>query len=200
MNRNWLNFVVDTITALLALVMVLTGLMLRWVLPPGSGQRAILWGLDRHGWGDVHWWLALAIVGAALFHVALHWRWICSMVLRICRGSGAMKSRRASRLAGVAAVVMIGSATWGFVVLAQVNVTQVPSARQAAAHRVEGTETADLRGSTTLAQAAAMLEIDLPALCERIHVDPTTAPDRRLGAIARDRGMRMSDLRRLMER
>lgn len=198
MNRNLLNFVVDAITALVALSMVLTGVLLRWVLPPGSGQRALLWGLDRHQWGDIHWWLAIALVGMALLHVALHWRWICSMVLRIGRGSGAIKSQLASRAAGVAVAIGLGLLLWGFVVVAKSNVTGLAGG-DLPPSRVQASD-ANIRGSTTLAQAAAMLDMDTATLCERMGLDPSTHPNTRLGVLARDGGMSMSDLRRLAEK
>lgn len=197
MNRNWLNFAVDTITALLALAMVLTGMLMRWVLAAGSGRRGLLWGLSRHQWGDVHWWLSLALVGVALLHIALHWQWICSMMLRICRGSGVIQSRLASRAAGVVVAVALGLLLWGFVVLARSSVT-VPVGGATPPGRVQPIQV-DIRGSTTLGQAAEMLNIDVATLCERLDLDPSTRPDINLGVLARNKGMTMSDLRRLAE-
>ncbi len=46
------------------------------------GQGLQLWGLTRHDWGDVHFWLAIALLVLALVHVALHWAWVCALVAR----------------------------------------------------------------------------------------------------------------------
>ncbi|HUO10433.1 MAG TPA: DUF4405 domain-containing protein, partial [Phycisphaerae bacterium] len=61
MKRNTLNFVMDVVLAVLAAGMIGTGLVMRYILPPGSGQWRLLWGLGRHDWGDLHFWLAAGI-------------------------------------------------------------------------------------------------------------------------------------------
>lgn len=193
MTRNMLNFIVDTIIAVLALSMVVTGLLLRWVLPPGSGQQRTLWGLDRHGWGDVHWWLALLLVGMVVLHLVLHWRWVCTMVARVCRRGSGAPSRRVSRVGGVAAGVVTALAMWAFVVVAE-RTTQSPPAAAVSHTRAAAP---DLRGSTTLDEAAALLDVDLPTLRDRLSLPADVSANRRLGQIAQERNMRMSDLRAL---
>lgn len=79
-----LNFVIDTAALLVMLAMVATGLLPKWIVPPGSrgGHGLQLWGLTRHDWGDVHFWLAVALLVLAVVHVALHWAWVCALVAR----------------------------------------------------------------------------------------------------------------------
>jgi hypothetical protein len=55
-------------------VLTTTGVLTRYVLPPGSGHYATLWGLDRHGWGDIHCWVAVQLLGVLALHLVLHWR------------------------------------------------------------------------------------------------------------------------------
>ena len=77
MRRNTLYFIIDTVLFLAVLGLVTTGLLLKFVLPPGSGRRSqILWNLRRHDWGDVHFWLAATIILFLIAHVALHWHWV----------------------------------------------------------------------------------------------------------------------------
>jgi hypothetical protein len=117
-----LIFWTDVVIALLMAGLVATGVIIKWVLPPGLGrggggghgpglgmgmgrgrggpgwgigaggggggggggeQATSLLDLTRHGWGDVHFWIAAALVGGVLLHLALHWGWIKSSVL--CR-------------------------------------------------------------------------------------------------------------------
>ena len=79
------------LNGLLFLSLIFTGSIMRWVLPPGSGgggsggehlgrgfrggRGAVqtLWTLTRHQWGDVHFWIAAALVAFILLHLALHW-------------------------------------------------------------------------------------------------------------------------------
>ena len=67
MRRNTLNFIVDLVSLLVMLGMIATGVVMRFLLPPGTGGRhgdgpvKSLCGLGRHDWGDVHFWLGVAI-------------------------------------------------------------------------------------------------------------------------------------------
>ena len=53
----------------------LTGLLL-WLAPSGrqSGQIELLFGLTKHEWGDVHFWIAVGTVIVTLVHVIIDWR------------------------------------------------------------------------------------------------------------------------------
>ena len=72
------NFWVDLATAAVLATMVGTGILLKWVLPPcPRGGRGLTWlGETRHFWGDVHFWVATAMVALVAIHLILHWRWI----------------------------------------------------------------------------------------------------------------------------
>jgi hypothetical protein len=37
-------------------------------------------GLDRHEWGSLHFWTALAFLAALALHLALHWRFLASLL------------------------------------------------------------------------------------------------------------------------
>jgi len=90
MKRATLNFVVDLIGLVNLLLLAMTGTILRWVLPPGSGGgygrgfrggrpggEAAEWlGLRRHDWGSVHLVLAILFICVILVHIVLHWTWI----------------------------------------------------------------------------------------------------------------------------
>lgn len=126
MTRNTTNFVVDLLTAAVALWLVFTGLLLYFVLPPGSGQRGlVLLGLDRHGWGEVHLWTAAAALGLVLVHVALHWSWVCTTVSRMVRRGGRGPGSATRRnLAGVVAVLALAGVLTGGLLLARAAVEQ----------------------------------------------------------------------------
>ncbi len=79
MNRTRLNLILNVASLLLFLALIETGLIMRYVLPPGSGGRSgggamTLWGWRRHDWGDVHFWLSAILVALVFAHVALHWQ------------------------------------------------------------------------------------------------------------------------------
>lgn len=55
-----------------------TGALLQWKLPPGSrgGRGLSILDLDRHDWGEVHFWLGVVCVTATLAHLILNWAWL----------------------------------------------------------------------------------------------------------------------------
>ena len=58
---------------------------------PSAGQRPItlVWGLTRHEWGDLHFYVAVALMGVLALHLLQHWRWIAARVQgQSGRGSG----------------------------------------------------------------------------------------------------------------
>ena len=108
MRRPTLNTLVDALAFAAFLFLVSTGVLLRYTLPPGSGQRISVWGLDRHDWGSVHFWVALIFLVVLSLHLALHWKWIVHAV----RGhkSGASGLRAALGLIGLIAALALAAA------------------------------------------------------------------------------------------
>lgn len=98
------NLVLDTGMFLLAVVLLGTGLLMAWVLPPGS-RGATAWGLTRHEWGDVHLVVALVLTGLVLVHLATHWAWVCNASARLV-GVAATRSRRRRAIAGAVTLLV----------------------------------------------------------------------------------------------
>lgn len=55
-----------------------TGLALTYKLPPGSrgGRGLTMWGMNRHEWGDLHFYVGVLMIALVLTHVILHWGWL----------------------------------------------------------------------------------------------------------------------------
>jgi hypothetical protein len=97
----WL-FWIDMLNAVLGFALLGTAVILRWVLPPGSGGGGFgrgggfgggRWGrggesaktllsLTRHEWGDAHFWIALVFVVGILVHLVLHFGWLKAVIPR----------------------------------------------------------------------------------------------------------------------
>jgi len=77
MRKGTVNFVLDAVSLVAMLAIAATGLLMKFVLPPGSGSLSV-WGLGRHAWGGIHFWLAAALIVLLVLHVALHWAWVCA--------------------------------------------------------------------------------------------------------------------------
>ena len=90
MSRNTINFILDVVSFLALLGLTITGFIMKYVLPPGTGgmgnvlhggtgrnvQVKDLWSMTRHEWGSIHFYLAVVFVILMITHVILHWRWI----------------------------------------------------------------------------------------------------------------------------
>lgn len=117
MNRIRLNFLVDVTAFVLAILLASTGFVLKFMLPAGSGRLigevvgrhtgnrpvAFLWGMTRHDWGEVHFCIAIALMGILCIHLLLHWRWIIGVI-----GNQPTPERSRIRLAfGVLALLIL---------------------------------------------------------------------------------------------
>jgi len=101
MRRARLNFWVDGVLFALLVLLVATGALMKWVLPKGMSSLFV-WGLGRHDWGAVHFWIAVAALVALVLHTVLHWGWIVEAV----RGGPDSPRGRARVAAGLAAVAV----------------------------------------------------------------------------------------------
>ena len=89
MKRVSLNFIVDVVAFAGFVMLTTTGVLMRYILPPGSGHYSTIWGMDRHEWGGIHFWVSVLFFSILAFHLILHWRWIVSVVTgRPREGSG----------------------------------------------------------------------------------------------------------------
>ncbi|MFC2125813.1 DUF4405 domain-containing protein [Bacteroidota bacterium] len=82
--KSSLNLLVDILSYVSFVLLATTGFLMYFVLPSGTGFRYQVWGLDRHQWGDVHFWASIFFLATILLHLILHWRWIWIMI----RGKG----------------------------------------------------------------------------------------------------------------
>lgn len=142
MRRNTLNFMVDAISLLVMFAMIATGLVIRFILPPGSGGRGhgggglSLWGWGRHEWGDLHFWLAAGLASLLLVHVALHWAWVCVVARGLVSGRDSSAASAAGRRRDVYGAGLLGAtvaAFAGFLWLANGQVEQVRGESEAIA-------------------------------------------------------------------
>lgn len=115
MKRNMLNLCVDLLAATFLLLMVTTGYILSFPLPPGSNRTRELWGLARHDWGTIHAWASLGLLIVLLVHVLLHWKWIITMVQRRCSSENDLipvRPVRAGIMTGATLLLIGGLFAW----------------------------------------------------------------------------------------
>ncbi len=128
MKRNTLNYIVDAITLLVMWGLLATGLLIKYVLPPGSGHWLALNGWNRHDWGEVHFWLAVSACVLMFVHVLLHWQWVCATTRRFfvsTEAEGHSSSKGARAAWGTGFVVVLTALTAGLLLAANAGVTEI---------------------------------------------------------------------------
>jgi hypothetical protein len=80
MSKSMVNFLVDSVMFVAIILLSATGALMRYVLPPGSGHFSQLWKMDRHQWGQIHFWIAVVLMSTVALHLLLHWNWVVCMV------------------------------------------------------------------------------------------------------------------------
>jgi len=229
MRKDTLNYIVDLFALLVMLGMVGTGLLIKYQLPPGSrgGHGMTLWGLDRHEWGDVHFWLAVALAALLVLHVALHWTWVLVVTMRFGRREGEtvrVPAAAKRNFIGLVFLLLIAALVGGFVWTANESVTHEAEERGGGrghqvglAHEVDeqaiatperggaqrgrrgGESAIHIRGSMTLGEVAAAAGVDLDALRGELGLPADTSADERLGPLRQRYGFEMSAVRTAVE-
>ncbi|MEN6408014.1 MAG: DUF4405 domain-containing protein [Thermoguttaceae bacterium] len=104
MKKATFNAWVDAVAFMAMALLAATGVLIKFVLPPGSGHFSEIWGMDRHQWGDVHFCFAVTLAVAVVVHLCLHWRWVVATV----QGRSESGSTWRVALAVVGLLILIG--------------------------------------------------------------------------------------------
>lgn len=127
MQRPSVNYLIDLLTLVGAMAIACTGLIMRFALPPGSGRSGqVLWGLGRHEWGSVHFWLTVSVAGLLAIHLFLHWAWVCTVTSRLMHPRARVHPPPPAvrRRMGAAFVVGLAAILVGFTMVARSSVGQ----------------------------------------------------------------------------
>jgi hypothetical protein len=189
--RARLNFLIDAVGFIGFVLLTATGVLMRYVLPPGSGRRITIWGLDRHGWGAAHFWIAIAFFAVLAFHVWLHWRWIvCLLQGRPREGSGI---RLGLGILGIAAVLALASAPF----MSPVQRSTGGAGNPALSSGQGGGN--EIRGSMTLRELEQSTQAPASYIIKQLGLPPATSLDEQLGRLGRSHGFEMGDVRRIVQ-
>ncbi len=202
MKRNTVNFWIDVISLLPMLGLTWTGLLIHYVLPPGTGgrhgdQALTVWGLGRHDYGTVHFYLALTLVALMVIHLWLHWSWVCATVRRLA-GKGSHASDREG-VYGIAALVVIGALILVGLLLARSQVKSGTGAIEPKVTEHETSSSLQISGQTTLAQAARMGGIPVEELIAKLRLPADVNVDEPLGRLKRQYGFEIHDVRNVLQ-
>ncbi|HNQ77349.1 MAG TPA: DUF4405 domain-containing protein [Acidobacteriota bacterium] len=182
-----LNFIIDSVAFVILMVMTSTGVLMRYFLPPGRcDKRHTMLGLQRHEWGDLHFWLALVFFSLMAVHIYLHWKWIVGVVTgKPKEGSG---MRAAMGLFGLVMVVALSAAPFFF----PVKVAEAPG------YSASELASVPVTASMTLAEAAKASGVPLDDLMTELDIPETVQPERKLGDACAEYGFSMDEVREVV--
>jgi hypothetical protein len=190
MSRTAINFVVDAVAFAAFLFLATTGVLMRTVLPPGSGHFSTLWGMDRHAWGDVHFWIAVTLTSAVALHLFLHWRWIVSTACGHPRRRFGIRAV----LAVIAVLVTAGLAVAPFFAPVQSENEPPPHKLRSAEHSA-GDAADGIDGSMTLREIEQRTGVSAAVVAKELGLPNDLPTDERLGRLRKQFGFEMHDLR-----
>lgn len=131
MKRNTTNFWIDLFTLVVLFAKIWTGLLVHYVLPPGQGRghSLELWGLNRHQYGAIHFYLAIAMIALVTIHIWLHWSWICKTLSGLLK----VKKLNPSRylLYGILSLLLAIILTIASILLARAQVINIKDGTKA---------------------------------------------------------------------
>jgi len=207
MKRNTLNFVIDLVSFAVMLGLILTGIVMKFVLPPGTGgryggARSELWGMGRHDWGAVHFWLAVGVLALLILHVALHWNWVTGTLRRLFRPEAPAGGALGRNLYGIGFLLVCLLVIGGFWWIADAGATKAPApgGQRQSEHEehpvIKGPDgqPVHIRGRMTLSEVSQATRIPVERLIEVLGLPADAPRDRGLGSLDVD----MSAARRLI--
>ncbi len=181
MKKVQINFVIDAVSFVLFTLLLSTGILMFYVLPPGrGGHGASILGLGRHGWGELHFWISMAFLAAMTLHLFMHWRWVVAVARGRTTAQGAARVRVLVGGAALMALAALAAAP----LLAPIDRA---GPQQGEMLRLEAPATPDaqpaLHGGMTLREVAAAAGVAPESLAQRLdsaHPYPLDTPLRTL--------------------
>lgn len=198
MKRQTLNFVVDALALAGFVFLMATGLFLHYILPPGSNKSLSVWGLTRHEWGDIHFYIAVFIIAVLSLHLVLHWRWIvCAIQSKPKEGSGA---RVALGVAGLITLLLIAAAP--FLSPTEKSVSDGRNQNQQQSHsknrQGKSIEVSNIGGSMTLAELEQMTDVPIHYILKELGIPGDVSPDQKLGILRKKYDFEMGTVRKII--
>jgi len=188
MQRAKLNYLVDALALVAMVFLAVTGFLIRYKLPSGTGHYLALWGLDRHEWGSVHFWIAVTLLILVVVHLVLHWNWI------VCMTRSRSDQRQRLRAGVAIAVLLVLAALAATPFLATVELTGQPPAGRGHGHGPDH-DGPPIEGWMTLQDVETVTGIACETLVEMLNLPADVPLDERLGRLRRRYDFEMEAVR-----
>jgi len=217
------NFIIDLLSYVGFVLLLGTGLILKYILPHGSGRiisegtgRAsgeklitTLWGMTRDQWGQVHFWIAIAILVMLLFHLILHWRWIVCGLRGRKRPPDAHGGRAALGIAGmfgILALILLPFLTpteeaTRSQLLERTKAFDSLDAQKSVEPLTNETKAHDesIMGSMSLMEVQNETGVPYTFILKELGLSEDISPDMKLGRLRRTYGFSIEDVRKIVK-
>jgi hypothetical protein len=193
MSKSIVNFVVDSVMFAAIMLLSATGVLMRYVLPPGSGHFSQLWGMDRHQWGQIHFWIAVVLMSTVALHLLLHWHWVACMVEG--RPGGASRIRVTLAIVGVLALAGLVVAPF----FAQVEQTGEPPHKMQSHEDLTSPEY-QINGSMTLREVEKQTGVPAAVILRELGLPVDLPTDEQLGRLRKKHGFEMHDIKEIVRK
>jgi hypothetical protein len=193
MNKSAVNFFIDAVAFMAFMLLGATGTIIRFVLPPGTGHFSPLWGMDRHEWGGIHFWIAVVFLTTLAVHLVLHWRWItCTVKGHSHPGAGFRVS-----LAFVGLLVLLGLAVAPFF-SSVVESGESPHKIRSGEPSAKPAE--HINGSMTLQEVEQKTGVPAAVILKELGLPPDTPLDERLGRLRKQYEFEMHTVQDIVQK
>lgn len=180
------NFLIDFAAFTFFIFLVTTGILLHYMLPPGSGRSTML-GLSRHDWGYLHFLASIGFFAILTIHLFLHWKWIsCIIKGKPREGSG----------------FRVGLGVIGLLVLLAFSLTlllqpvEVKSSNNivntTSSHKISDIP---IYGSMTLLEVSELTNVPLDYFVNKLNLQGTSDKNKTLGILKKQYGFEINDVK-----
>lgn len=187
MKRSKLNFIIDNVAFIAFLLLTTTGILLRYILPPGSGKHSTIWNLDRHEWGGIHFWISVTFFSILAIHLFLHWRWIVSLV----KGRPKKDEGKRSMLGVLGLIVVLLLAISPLLSSVEIDNNKKES-------HVTSISDVEIKGSMTLTEVANRTSVPIAYIIKKMNLPQSILVNEKLSNLKEEHGFEMKEIRKVI--
>jgi hypothetical protein len=182
-----LNFTIGVLLFIAFIFLVTTGILMRYILPPGSGRHMVIWGMNRHDWGGIHFWISVVFFTLTALHLYRHWKWIVRMI----KGEPGERTGIKTNLgfAGLAAIIAIAISPLFFP-------EKISTVHEISPAPVSFHNDIIIRGSMTLSDLENETGVPITYFLSTLNLPGDIPGNQRLGVLARRYNLEINDFRK----
>ncbi len=183
MKRSSINFIVDFLAFAGFVFLTTTGILIYYILPAGTGRFAEIWGLDRHEWGVIHYWFAIATLALLAVHLFLHYKWFVGLIKgrRPREGSG---GRLLAGIVGLLSLIALSTAPF----FAEIERIEKQPSRMSDGGYV-------INGSTTIQEIETATGVPASVILSELKLPPNTPKTEQFGRLEKQYNISIQDVR-----